>query len=435
MNSPVNTHKRFFIKTLGCKVNQYESQAMREILLGSGFVEASGPENADIYILNTCTVTHEADKKSRYLIKSFHRKNPKAAIAVTGCYVTEDSGRILELPGVSYVLRNDRKGRIAEMLSGGGMGAEMAQLRITDFKGHSKAFVKVQDGCENRCSYCKVPLVRPVLGSKLIGDVVDEVRGLVSKGFREIVLTGICLGAWGSDIKVRRGAKKPSIVDMLEALERVKGEFRVRLSSIELKYVTDGLIGQIAKSNRVCKHLHIPLQSGDDKILKRMNRPYTAKGYLGLIKKIRSRIKGCAVTTDVIVGFPGEGDAHFKNTAACLRSVRPLRTHIFTFSKREGTAACRMDGAVGADVMKKRYNALCEVAGRSSHMCRKEFLNRELDVLVETKRDKVTGLLTGYSDNYIKVEFEGSDSLMGRIAAVRVKRLDGERTIGTVKNG
>ena len=434
MNSRIKTHNRFLIKTLGCKVNQYESQAMREILLRSGFAEASVPENADVYILNTCTVTHEADKESRYLIKAFHRKNPKAAIAVTGCYVAEDAGRILELPGVSYVLRNDRKGRIAEMLAGGGMGADIAQLRITDFKGHSKAFVKIQDGCENRCSYCKVPLVRPILGSKLTGDVVDEVKGLVLKGFKEIVLTGICLGAWGADIQVRRGVKKPSLVDVLEALERVKGDFRIRLSSIEPKYVTDDLIRYIADSKRACKHLHIPLQSGDDKILRRMNRPYTAKGYLGLIKKIRSRIKGCAVTTDVIVGFPGETEENFKNTVACMRAARPLRTHIFTFSGREGTAACGMDGAVSADVMKKRYDALCGVARRSSYLCRKKFLKRRLDVLVETKRDKGTGLLTGYSDNYIKVEFEGPDSLMGRIVPVKVKKLDEDRTIGAIKN-
>ena len=416
----------FFIKTLGCKVNQYESQAMREILLRSGFEEAPTQELADIYILNTCTVTHHADKESRYLIKAFHRKNPKAQIAVTGCYVDDGASKILDMAGVSYVLRNDRKSRIAEMLSGDGMGFETEQLKITDFKDHTKAFVKIQEGCENACAYCKVPLVRPTLESKPIQDIIEEVGGLVDKGFREIVLTGICLGAWGKDL-----SSAASLMDVLKVLDGMEGDFRIRLSSIEPKYVTDELIEFVAGSKKICRHLHIPLQSGDDDILRRMNRTYTAKDYKRFVDKMRTLSKDFSLTTDAIVGFPGESDRHFANTVAFIRAIRPLKVHIFTFSKREGTAACSMQDVVSPALAKRRYERLADESGHLSYLFRKTFLGKRLDVLVEGQRDKATGLLEGYSDNYIRLLFKGPDSIMKRIVPVTVKEVTPQETFGS----
>ena len=427
MNSQVNNSKRFYIHTLGCRVNQYESEAIRELLLKSEFKECLSREIADIYIINTCTVTQHADKKSRYLIGLFHRTNPKASIVVTGCYAENNADDLSFLPGVAHIVPNKNKDRIAELLAASSMQVTegiRTPLAITDFKGHVKAFVKIQDGCENFCSYCKVPQVRGRLWSKPLCDIVSEVKGLVIAGFKEIVLSGICLGAWGKDLEGHdpAGIKSPGIVDVLNALDDIKGDFRIRLSSIEPKYVTDKLIDYIASNDRVCKHLHIPLQSGDDEILRKMNRTYTVAGYKALIEKVCSKIENVAITTDVLIGFPGESDENFANTLNLIRDIMPLRVHIFTFSSREGTAAHRMrDQAIGEKKLKNRYYELKAVALGASCVYREKFLNKKLNVLVETKRDKHSGLLTGYSDNYIKMLFEGPDGLIRKIVPVRVK--------------
>jgi threonylcarbamoyladenosine tRNA methylthiotransferase MtaB len=427
MSYQVNTKAKFFLKTLGCKVNQYESQAMREILSRAGFRECSRERSADIFIINTCTVTHQADKEARYIISQFHKLNPKARIVVTGCYAENDSDEILALPGVFKVIGNEHKSRIAHILGGAGSGQEAYRLKVTDFKDHVKAFVKIQDGCENYCSYCKVPLIRPDLDSKPIEDIISEVKGLTDKGFKEIVLTGICLGAWGMDTK---SAGKKGLVEVLKRLEGLDGNFRIRLSSIEPKYVDAHLIKFIARSKKTCRHLHIPLQSGDNAILKKMNRPYTARKYLGIIDKVKAGIKDVAITTDVLIGFPGESDRHFKNTLALIKKIKPLRTHIFTYSPRKGTVAYDMEGCIDKGILKKRYLALKTLAVNTSCIYRRVFLKRALNVLVETRRDKLTGMLTGYSDNYIKILFSGPDSLMEHMVPVKVDYVNLMYTMG-----
>lgn len=439
-----NKNKRFFIKTLGCKVNQYESEAMREILLKSGFKECISKEMADIYIVNTCTVTHHADKESRYLIGLLHRSNTNARIVVTGCYIEKDADDVSFLPGVWRVVRNSEKGRIADIINNPTTHDPLPNPlpityyplpAITDFKGRSKVFVKIQDGCDNFCSYCRVPLVRGPLRSKPIERIAEEVEGLVKNGFREIVLTGICLGAWGKDLFSNTlaqglGLEGLSILDCLTALNKIPGVFRIRLSSIEPKYVTDKLIDFICENEKMCRHLHIPLQSGDDDILKNMNRPYKASDYRALVSKVRAKAKDMAITTDVLIGFPGESDLNFKNTVDFVKDILPSKTHIFTFSKRPGTAACNMDGEIGSDVLKRRYHKLNAAALCASYLYRLKFLNKKLDILVETKRDRHSRLLTGYSDNYIKVLFEGPDTLMKSIVPVRVTDVNLARTLG-----
>lgn len=398
-------------------MNQYESQAMREILAKTGFVECFKEDQADIFLLNTCTVTHQADKEARHLIAHFHKINPKGRIVVTGCYAENDSDEIMALPGVSNVLGNREKNRIAEILTGRKAEGEVCRLKVTDFKDHVKAFVKIQDGCENFCSYCKVPLIRGTLDSKPIEDIKSEVAALVKNGFREIVLTGICLGAWGRDEKGRKGR---SLVDVLEELEKLKGDFRVRISSIEPKYVDAKLVSFVAQSRKVCKHLHIPLQSGDSAILKKMNRPYTAGKYLSIIEKAKAGIKGLAITTDVLIGFPGETEKNFNNTLSLIEKIVPLRTHIFTYSPRKGTVAYDMNGCVDQGILKGRYLELKTLASDASYIYRNSFLGKKVKVLAETKRDRLTGMLTGYSDNYIKVLLAGPDSLMEKIVPVKI---------------
>lgn len=423
---------------MGCKVNQYESQAIREALINAGFKECLSKDIADIFIINTCTVTHHADRESRYLIGLFHRTNPKARIVVTGCYVEKDAGDISFLPGVSHIVKNTEKNRIVGLLEGqgpGGKGQDEKLVSITGFKGHTKAFLKIQDGCENACSYCKVPLVRSGLRSKPLRDIVEEAKQLVQNGFRELVLVGICLGAWGKDLFPEElvkglGLGNLSLLDVLNALVKIDGDFRIRLSSIEPKYVTNELIEFISKNDRICRHLHIPLQSGNDDILRRMNRPYNRGEYKNLIGNIRNKIKDIAITTDLLVGFPGESDENFKNTVDFIKEILPERTHIFTFSKRKGTPASEMPDEVREDVIKKRYNELWAVSLSASYIYRQAFIGKRLNVLVETKRDKHSGLLTGYSDNYIKVMFEGPDELMKQIVPVKVADITLAQTIG-----
>ncbi len=421
---------------MGCKVNQYESQAMREILLAAGFKECLSKETADLYIVNTCTVTDKADRESRHWIGTFHKTNPKAKIVVTGCSAEEEASILSVLPGVMHIIKNSDKALIADVLNGIA-GSKPPPLSITDFKGHTKAFVKIQDGCENRCSYCKVPFVRGALLSRPIDDIIEEVRALADKGFKEIVLTGICLGAWGKDlfsgdVVEASGMKAPNIVDVLKAIEKVGGDFRVRLSSIEPLNVTDELINYIAGNKRICRHLHIPLQSGDDEILRKMNRPYTSAMYKDIVRRAVSGIKDLAVTTDIMVGFPGEENRHFKNTVGLVKEILPARTHIFTFSKRPGTAAWDMEQNTDHDALKRRFYELQTASFGASYLYRSGFIGRELDVLVETRRDKLSGWLCGYSDNYIRVQFQGDDSLMKKIVPVKIEDVNLIRTLGGI---
>ena len=444
MNTQVDTNRRFFIKTLGCKVNQYESQAIRELLVNAGFKECLAKETADIYILNTCTVTHKADSESRHWAGMFHKTNPNAKIVLTGCAVEKNADAFSFLPGVSNIIKNNDKINIADILTNneqhlsaeakGESSLAKAEttndephrfLSITGFKDHTKAFVKIQDGCAGACSYCKVPYVRGGSISRPLHDIAEEVKTLVSNGFEEIVLTGICLGAWGSDL-----AEKKSIVDVLKALYGISGVFRIRLSSIEPKYVTDELIDYMSQNRKICRHLHIPIQSGDDEILSRMNRPYTALGMRDLIIKIRKKIEGVGITTDVLIGFPGETDKNFRNTVNLIKEVLPVKTHIFPFSKRDGTAACAMAGVVPEDEIKKRFQSMKIAAITASYLYRELFLKKLVDVLVESKKEKHSGRLTGYSDNYIKVIFDGPDSLMKRIVPVRIEELSLSYTLG-----
>jgi len=422
MNFRMSKHKKFSIKTFGCKVNQYESQLMREDFVRSGFEECGAGDAPDLFIINSCTVTDNADKDVRYSIRRARRMIPGVRIVVTGCYAENDEAEIAALPGVTKIVKNADKSRIASILNDTRSTINDTRI-ISDFKNHTKAFVKIQGGCENFCSYCKVPYVRGPFRSRPLREIVEETGLLVSKGFKEIILTGICLGAWGIE-------KKKNVCEVVTALQAVNGDFRIRLSSIEPKYVTDELIGLMASDENICRHLHIPLQSGDDRILARMNRPYGRDDFRTLVEKIRSDVEGAAITTDVIIGFPGEEEENFRNTFDLIGKIMPARTHIFTYSRRKGTAAFDMNGTCSKEVLKKRFLELEGAASSASFLFRRQFLGKALNILVETRRDRASGLLTGYSDNYIKVIFRGPDSLMNTIASVNIEDVALNTTTG-----
>jgi threonylcarbamoyladenosine tRNA methylthiotransferase MtaB len=400
---------KFF--TLGCKVNQYETQLMREGLLKAGYKELENSKPSDFYVINTCTVTHRADSESFNLIRRARRENPKARVIVTGCLAELDSDRIKKTDSRCIVIKNSDKDKISYHPNG-----------ISYFKGHTRAFLKIQDGCNNFCSYCKVPLVRGASRSRPLEDIVKEAKALVKNNYKEIVLTGICLGSYGKDL-----SKNSSLVKLIGELESIEGLTRIRLSSIEACDVTDKLVQRFSVSRKLCRHLHIPIQSGDDTVLKRMNRRYSAGDYLNIIDKVKQAIPEIAITTDCLVGFPGETEEQFQNTLGLIKLIEPLKVHTFPYSKREGTlAAENFKDQISPVVIKKRKQVIQKVALNSAHFFKRRFLNKYMDVLVEKKEQ---GFWTGLTDNYIKVAVKSEENLENKIIRLKLKRIEGNRLI------
>jgi len=393
--------------TLGCKVNQYDTQSIRERFLEKGFEEPQDSKPADIYVINTCTVTQKADANSLHFIRRARRENPKARIIVTGCLTELDEEKIKKEKGISLIVKNKDKERIFGLHG------------VSGFKSHTRAFLKIQDGCSNNCSYCKVPLVRGISRSKPIDEVIKEARRLVKNGFLEIVLTGICLGAYGKGLK-----EKPTLIDVIEELEKIEALLRIRLSSIEAGDISEGLINKIAQSQKLCPHLHIPIQSGDNQILKKMNRKFTFADYLHLIKRIRKRIPEVAITCDILVGFPGEREENFQNTLRLIKKVNPLKVHIFPYSLREGTKACNFKNTLNPGIVKERIYRLRNLSEDCSLIYKKQFLNRNMDVLIEAPVKQNKGYWQGYTDNYISVWVKSRRQLKNKLIPVKLKKIE-----------
>jgi len=405
--------------TLGCKVNQYDTQSMREGFVRSGFKEINNGGKADIYVINTCTVTANADRKSRNFINYAFRRNPKARIIVTGCYAELDKDEIAAIPGVTHIIINKDKNRIVEILNKHSESNESRQTGISDFSGHTRAFIKIQDGCDNFCSYCKVPMVRGVSRSRPLEDIVQEAKKLAGNSFKEIVLCGICLGSYGKDLRSSK-----NLIDVIEALEKIEGLLRIRLSSIEAGDISGGLIKKMSQSKKLCQHLHIPIQSGDDEILKKMNRRYTRESYLSLINKIKSSIPEIAITTDALVGFPGESEDNFQNTVNLVKEIMPLRVHIFPYSRRLGTLASNFNDRVSPLVMKERISLLTSISNKCALTYKKQFLNKERDVLIENRSKENASYWEGHTDNYIKVRVRSAKDLMNNFIRVKLKKIN-----------
>ena len=406
--------------TLGCKVNQYDTQSIREKFLRQGFQEIDNGQKADIYLINTCSVTSTADRKSRQIIHSAHRQNPKAQIVVTGCYTELDSDKISAIPGVTNIIKNNQKERMLELLNEDN-GPDV-RGGISNFYGRTRVFLKIQDGCDNFCSYCKVPLVRGRSRSRPIKEIIEEAGRLVKNGFKEIVLSGICLGAYGKDLTAQG-----NLVEVIEALEKIEGLLRIRLSSIEAMDISGGLIAKIKESKKLCPHLHIPLQSGDDDILKKMKRNYSRNEYLGLIKKIKKNVPGIAITTDCLAGFPGESEENFQNSLSLIKAILPLKVHIFPYSRREGTsAASNFKDGVGQQIIKERLLRLKEIAQECAFIYKKQFLNKDTPVLIEGRPDSDRNLWEGYTDNYLKVRLKGLENinLQNQLISVKIKKIE-----------
>ncbi len=420
-------HKTFFIETLGCKINQYDSQIMREQFKECGLTEN---KNADLNIVNTCTVTHKADRQARNIIYKFLKRKSKSKIVVTGCYAHASKNDLMKIKGIDLIIDNENKFRIPQLLGLAGK-ASMALKKetITGFDNHSRAFIKIQDGCNNFCSYCIVPLVRGRSKSKKAQLIKREFVGLLENGFKEIVLCGICLGDYGKDLK-----PKVDLSDILGYLTLINREFRIRLSSIEADDVNKKLLALIRDSKKICRHLHIPFQSGDDKMLKLMKRNFTVKDYLKKVELIRNFEPEIALTTDMMVGFPFEGEENFKNTVKFLNCVRPMRMHIFSYSPRSGTCAHRFKKNIPTySIIQQRRRHLEAISRSFSYEYRKSFINKNLDVLIESKDSRMPGLLKGYSDNYIMINVKQKHKrLINKLVTVKVKKITFESTAGVI---
>ncbi|MBU4312965.1 MAG: tRNA (N(6)-L-threonylcarbamoyladenosine(37)-C(2))-methylthiotransferase MtaB [Candidatus Omnitrophica bacterium] len=407
--------KRFCIKTLGCKVNQYEAQVIREGFLRQGYVEAANVDDADIFVVNSCTVTSASDSKSLKAIRSAIKKGK--CVVATGCMIEDRDLDLSKLIGARFIVKNRDKHRIPQIIEGEGCPSTSLgtgrvkgeEVGINGLKGHTRVFVKIQDGCDNVCSYCKVRVVRGRSKSRPLKEVAGECRRLIESGVKEIVLTGICLGAYGRDI-----SKTASLPRLVKEICRIDGDWRLRLSSIEPKDITKDLILLLQEEKRFCKHLHIPFQSGDDYILRKMARPYSRSDYLDIVKRVRKAIPDIAISTDIMVGFPGETEERFQNTVDFIELVRPMRMHVFPFSRRKGTRACDYKDGVSSLAKKEKEDRLLNIAKKYSA----EFIERsaaggEVRVLVEDKKTS-HGYLQGYTSHYIKVYIDGPDSLKGR---------------------
>lgn len=399
---------KFIIKTLGCKLNQYESQAIREALLHDGFGEATGGE-PDLCIVNTCTVTAESDRKSRNLINKLHRSFPHARLVVTGCYaeLEEDRRRLSEIPGVSLVAPK----------------SEFIVSSISRFDNHHRAFLKIQDGCSNACSYCKVRLVRTKFESRSIDSIYEEACALTENGYPEIVLTGVELGAYGRE----RGGKEElsKLIRRLAGISRLE---RIRLSSIELLDITDNLIEAFSNEPKLCPHLHIPLQSGDDNILRAMKRPYSIDRYLDLAGTLFKEIPSFALTTDVMVGFPGESEEQFQNTLSALRKLTPLKVHGFPYSDRAGTEAFNIYPKISRYVKQDRMRRLLDEAKGLSLEFRNRAVGSRKKVLAEERI--APSLWQGHSEDYFLVRFEADDDITGSCIFVEITGNETEFSIG-----
>ncbi len=408
------------LDTLGCKLNQAETEALAERLARVGCRRVPSVAEADIYILNTCTVTHIADRKSRHLLRLAHRRNPDAVIVAIGCYAQRAGRELARLDGVSLVLDNDAKMHLPRLLEESGYlkktgSGEPKDSRYDGFR--SRTFAKVQDGCNSFCAYCIVPLVRGRERSLTAENIVSEIRAKVDGGYKEAVLTGTEIGAYNCD-----GLNLEGLIQQILSHTDV---VRLRLSSLQPKEITPELIG-LWYNPRLCPHLHLSLQSGSDSVLNRMRRRYSTEEYLKAVSIIRSAVPDVAITTDVIVGFPGESDEEFEGSYSFCQKTGFARIHVFPYSLRPGTEAAKMEGQVNARVKRERRQKMLALAEESARNFRKRFLGRTMPILWEQKSG---GVWSGLTANYIRVYTKSSEDLTNEITEVKLEKLykDGVR--------
>ncbi|MBX3439273.1 MAG: tRNA (N(6)-L-threonylcarbamoyladenosine(37)-C(2))-methylthiotransferase MtaB [Planctomycetaceae bacterium] len=405
--------------TLGCKVNQYETQLVKEALEANGYREANAEESADLCVINTCTVTNEGDAKSRKEVRRLARQNPGTRTIVMGCYATRDPETVRQLPSVFEVVTDKRE--LPDVLARQGV-IDMPS-GITHFDGRKRAYVKVQDGCVLRCTYCIIPQVRPGLRSRSPEDIEDEVRRLIDNGYKEIVICGIHVGHYGVETSRGRSGRPPfRLWHLFRQLDRIPGQWRMRLSSIEANEVDDDFISAAGDCEHLCPQFHPALQSGSDSVLARMRRRYRVDKFLEKLERMREIIPDVAFTTDVIVGFPGETDDEFAETVETCRRAQFMKMHLFPFSPRRGTPAAHLPDHVPVAIRQNRMRRLGIVERELALRYYESQIGREVEVLVERECEEQPGFVRGTDRHYIPVQLPGTADDVGQFRRARGQR-------------
>lgn len=417
--------------TLGCRVNQYESEAMAEKFIREGYEVVDFSEIADVYVINTCTVTNMGDKKSRQIISKARRLNSNAIIAVVGCYSQMAPKEVSEIEGVDVVLGTRNKGdvvyyvnkardeqKVQVHVEGVLKNKKFEALNIEEYQDKTRAFLKIQDGCNRFCTYCAIPYARGSVCSKEPRKVIDEVKKLASHGFKEVILSGIHTASYGLDLD-----GNITLIDLIEDIEKIHGIERVRIGSIEPAFFTNEVIEKIKGFKKLCPHFHLSLQSGCNTVLKRMNRRYTAEEYEHIVNVLRDNIKDVSISTDVIVGFPGETEEEFNETYEFLKRIKLTKTHIFKYSPRKGTRAAEMKGQIDGKVKEERSKALIALNDINEENFIKKYINKNVKVLLEQEVKGKENIFEGYTENYIKVEVEKPENIKsGDIIECRIEK-------------
>jgi len=414
--------------TLGCKVNHYETEAIWQLFKSAGYERVEFESMADVYVINTCTVTNTGDKKSRQVIRRAVRKNPDAVIAVTGCYAQTSPAEIMAIPGVDIVVGTQDRVKMLDYIEQykeerkpiNAVGNIMKnrvyeELDVPAFTDRTRASLKIQEGCNNFCTFCIIPWARGLMRSRNPKEVIHQAQQLVEAGYKEIVLTGIHTGGYGEDMKDYNLAML-----LRELEEQVEGLKRIRISSIEASQITDEVIEVLANSKKVVNHLHIPIQSGSDTVLKRMRRKYTMEFFADRLVKLKKALPNLAVTSDVIVGFPGETEEEFMDTYNFIKEHKFSELHVFPYSKRTGTPAARMDNQVDEEIKNERVHRLIELSNQLAKEYASQFEGEVLEVIPEEQLEN--GLFEGYTDNYLKVQFEATEEMVGQIVKVKITK-------------
>lgn len=421
--------KKAALHNLGCKVNAYETEAMQHLLEEAGYEIVPFTQKADVYVINTCSVTNMADRKSRQMLHKAKKNNPDSIVVAAGCYVQTSEKEVLNDLSVDIVIGNDRKHDLVRLLEEYSLDSvndtvddindgkhDFEELFIDQTKEHTRAFIKVQDGCNQFCSYCIIPYARGRVRSRRFENVIAEVERLAANGFKEVVLTGIHLSSYGVDFEEAVG-----LLELIQAVNAVKGIERIRLGSLEPKIVTEHFASELSKLDKICPHFHLSLQSGCDETLKRMNRKYTTKEYERGCELLRKYFVHPAITTDVIVGFPGETEEEFEQTKAYLEHIHFYEMHIFKYSKRKGTRAAVMPDQIDEQIKAARSEKLIALGHDMSKEFRKFYIGKNEEVLFEEKAvigDKE--YFVGYTKEYVKVAKETDENLENQIVSGRI---------------
>lgn len=416
-------------QTLGCKVNHYETEAVWQLFKDAGYGRVDFADHADVYVVNTCTVTNTGDKKSRQVIRRAIRQNPDSVICVTGCYAQTSPAEIMAIPGVDVVVGTQdrhkmigyieqfREERMPINAVGNIMKAKVyEELDVPAFTDRTRASLKIQEGCNNFCTFCIIPWARGLMRSRQPEDVLKQAQQLVDAGYKEIVLTGIHTGGYGEDLKDYNLAK------LLKALESVTGLERLRISSIEASQITDEVLDVLKDSPIVVRHLHVPIQSASDTVLRRMRRKYTMAEFGERITRLKEVLPDCAITSDVIVGFPGETEEEFMETFNFINDHKFSELHVFPYSKRTGTPAAMMDDQVDENIKEQRVARLIALSDQLAKEYASKYEGELLEIIPEEFSEEANGRLVGYTDNYLRVAIEGDESLIGQLVRVKITK-------------